>query len=104
MSLQCYVMTVLSWIHIGIVGGILSIPLWPRKYLRYGAYVPLSLASLWGVCGGCPLSHMQTDLNGEDFIQGLVKPFYPPITSQQTTELANYVLLTITTISMWRLS
>ena len=93
-----------SWTHVGIVGGMLSIPLWSRQYLRYGAYLPFSMSTLWMVCGGCPLSHMQTELKGEDFTQMLLKPFYPKITSQQTTNLANYVLITITTVSMWRLS
>lgn len=93
-----------SWVHVGIIGSVISIPLWPKPYLRYGAYLPLSLATLWQICGGCPLSQIQPELNGEDFTQMLLKPFYPQITSQQTTNLAHYALLSITTISMWRLS
>jgi hypothetical protein len=43
-------------LHLVFILFFLSIPFWKLKYLRYGIYAPILLASIWIIFDGCPLT------------------------------------------------
>ena len=81
----------------------LSIPFWKIKYLRYGVYAPIILATIWIIFDGCPLTHIQKDLNDEYFSQILLRLFYPEISKETTARVSHYILLLVTVIGFIRL-
>jgi hypothetical protein len=81
----------------------LTIPFWKIKYLKYLAYAPLILSTLWIICGGCPLTHIQKNLNDELFSQILLKPVFPNVTKEEVVRFTYYILILITVISFYRL-
>jgi hypothetical protein len=71
--------------------------------LRYGIFVPAGLAVLWLVCGGCPISQMQTkELDGKSYTQSLLSPIVQ-LSREQTERLSTAVLLGVTLIAHMRL-
>ena len=89
--------------HLAFVIFFLSIPFWPLRALRYGAYLPLILATIWIIFNGCPLTRFQKGLNDEYFSQALLKPFFPDITPTQTARATYYILIVVAYVAMWRL-
>lgn len=85
-------------LHLIFIIFFLSIPFWSQKYLAYGVYTPLALATIWILFNGCPLTKIQRDLNDEYFSRVLLKPFFPDITNEQTARVSYYILLLITVI------
>lgn len=96
-------MDTLFWLHLIFIIFFLSIPFWPIKYLRYGVYAPLLLATIWIILNGCPLTQIQTNLNDETFSRVLLKYFIPDVTEETTTRVTHYILLVVTVIGMRRL-
>lgn len=90
-------------LHLVFIIFFLSIPFWDIKYLKYGAYFPLILATVWIIFNGCPLTSIQAGLNDEYFSQILLKPFFPNITKEQTTRVTYYILLVVAYASLYRL-
>ncbi len=97
-------MDLLFWLHLAIIGFVLSVPFWDLEHLRFGVYVPLLLTTIWLLCDGCPLTAMHNGGNDGYFAQTLLRPFFPNITREQTSRFAYYVLIIITYASAWRLS
>lgn len=93
----------LFWFHLSFVVFFLSIPFWPRPYLRYGVYAPLLLATIWILFEGCPLTNIDVRLNDEYFSQILLQPFIPDISKEATARFTYYILLVVTVVSMKRL-
>ena len=81
----------------------LSIPFWKLNYLRYGVYAPITLASIWIIFNGCPLTQIQKDLNDEYFSRVLLRVFYPDISNEATVRISYYILLLVTLIGFIRL-
>lgn len=94
----------LFWFHLSFVVFFLSIPIWPRPYLRYGVYAPLALATIWILFEGCPLTNIDVRLNDEYFSQILLQPFVPDISKEATVRFTYYILLVVTVIGMKRLN
>jgi uncharacterized membrane protein YkvI len=90
-------------LHLLFIIFFLSIPFWKIKYLRYGVYAPIILATIWIIFDGCPLTHIQKDLNDEYFSQVLLKLFYPEISKETTVRFTYYILLLVTIIGFIRL-
>jgi len=90
-------------LHLVFVIFFISIPFWPIKYLTYGVYAPLLLATIWIIFDGCPLTKVQRGLNDEYFARILLKPFRPNITKEQTTRFSYYILLIVSVIGFIRL-
>jgi hypothetical protein len=90
-------------LHLSFIIFFLSIPFWKIKYLRYGVYAPIILATIWIIFAGCPLTHIQKDLNDEYFSQVLLKLFYPEISKETTARVSHYILLLVTVIGFIRL-
>jgi len=94
----------LVWmLHLTFILFFMSIPFWPLKYLRFGVFVPLLLATVWILFDGCPLTQIQRDLNDEYFSKVLLKVFIPDITNEATARASYYILLLVVTIGMVRL-
>lgn len=91
------------YLHLSFVIFFLSIPFWPLKYLKYGAFAPLILSTIWIIFLGCPLTRFQPYLNDEYFAQILLKPFFPNISKENTTRVTHYILILITVVCMVRL-
>lgn len=96
-------MDALYILHLTFIVFFLSIPFWKLKYLKYGAYMPLTLASIWIIFKGCPLTQIQEDLNDEYFSKVLLQYFVPDITRETTARFSYYILLVVTVVSMVRL-
>lgn len=90
-------------LHLLFIIFFLSIPFWKIKYLRYGVYAPIILASVWIIFDGCPLTKIQTDLNDEYFSRILLRVFYPNISDKTTARISYYILLLVTVIGFTRL-
>lgn len=90
-------------LHLTFIFFFLSIPFWQPKYLRYGIYIPILLATIWIIFNGCPLTQIQKDLNDEYFSRVLLRIFYPDISNEATVRISYYILLLVTIIGYIRL-
>ena len=90
-------------LHLLFIIFFLSVPFWPIKYLRYGVFTPIILATIWIVFDGCPLTHIQRDLNDEYFSRVLLRYFIPNISNESTVRLSYYILILVTVIGFMRL-
>ena len=97
-------MNIVYWLHLSFLIFFLTIPIWKVKYLKYLAYVPLILATIWIICGGCPLTHIQKDLNDELFSQALLKPIFPNITEMEVLRGSYFILILISVISFYKIN
>jgi hypothetical protein len=91
-------------IHLCILFIIISIPIWPISYLKWGVYIPIIIAAGWLLFDGCPITKTQTNLKGDTFMQHLYKFINPSITSRQTHHINCFVLLLITIIGFHRIA
>lgn len=96
-------MDLLYILHVTFIVFFLSIPFWKLKYLKYGVYAPIVLASIWIIFDGCPLTRIQEDLNDEYFSKVLLQNFIPDITRESTARASYYILLLVTVIGFIRL-
>ena len=96
-------MDLLYILHVIFIVFFLSIPFWKLKYLKYGVYAPIILASIWIIFDGCPLTRIQEDLNDEYFSKVLLQNFIPNITKESTARASYYILLLVTVIGFIRL-
>jgi len=96
-------MDLLYILHVTFIVFFLSIPFWKLKYLKYGVYAPIILASIWIIFDGCPLTKIQEDLNDEYFSKVLLQNFIPNITRESTARASYYILLLVTVIGFIRL-
>ena len=96
-------MDLVFMLHLFFIIFFLSIPFWKIKYLRYGVYAPITLATIWIIFNGCPLTLIQKDLNDEYFSRVLLKVFYSNISDQTTVRISYYILLLVTMIGFIRL-
>ena len=96
-------MDLLYILHVTFIVFFLSIPFWKLKYLKYGVYAPIILASIWIIFDGCPLTRIQEDLNDEYFSKVLLQNFIPDITRESTARASYYILLLVTVIGFIRL-
>lgn len=96
-------MDTLFILHLVFVLFFLSIPFWKLKYLIYGAYAPLLLATIWIIFDGCPLTKIQFNLNDEYFSRVLLQYIIPDISKESSARFSYYILLLVTVISMLRL-
>jgi hypothetical protein len=96
-------MDILYAVHLFIFGLILSIPIWPIRYLRYGVYVPFALSVVWLVFQGCPISQKQTGLNGDSFTTDVYSKIIPGITVKTAEHINTFALVLITIAGFYRL-
>ena len=95
-------MDTLFILHILLTVTLLSIPFWSVDYLQYGVYIPLIISIIWILFNGCPLTAIQ-NIKSESFIQEILKPIVPNITTKQTEHLNTFILLLITVIGFHRI-
>lgn len=96
-------MDALFALHLLIFGIILSIPLWPISYLKYGIYVPILLSILWVVCNGCPLTKHQSNLSTNSFTREIYAYIIPNITVKTAERINTVALILITMLGFRRL-
>lgn len=96
-------MDVLFILHLIFIVFFLSVPFWPIKYLRFGVFTPIILATIWIIFDGCPLTHIQRDLNDEYFSRVLLRYFIPNISNESTVRFSYYILILVTVIGFIRL-
>lgn len=96
-------MDALYILHLTFIIFFLSIPFWSLKYLKYGVFAPILLATVWVTFNGCPLTKIQKDLNDEYFSKVLLQNFIPNITRETTARFSYFILLFVTVIGMIRL-
>jgi hypothetical protein len=96
-------MDILFLIHLLFIIYFLSIPFWPIRYLQYGVYAPILLATIWIIFNGCPLTHVQRELNDEYFSRVLLKHIFPNISNESTVRVSYYLLLLVTVLGFKRL-
>lgn len=64
-------------LHVLVLLTIISVPLWPIKYLQYGVYIPLIITFTWFAFGACPLTDADPELDhfthhlASNFIDGV---------------------------------
>jgi len=83
---------------------VLSIPFWPREWLKFGIWIPFALAVTWLLFDGCPLSHAQEDLQGQAFTHELLQRVWPSLTESRFDQLSTVVLVGITLAAGLRLA
>lgn len=81
-------------LHVVILLGIISIPLWPIKYLQYGIYIPLIITLLWLTTGACPLTDADPAL--EHFTHHFVSNFIDGVTVETVDNALIFVMVTVT--------
>lgn len=96
-------MDVLYALHLTFVIFFLSIPFWSKKYLIYGLYAPILLATIWIIFDGCPLTKIQYNLNDEYFSRVLLEKFIPNVSKESASRFSYYILLCVTLISAIRI-
>ena len=96
-------MDILYWLHVVFVVFFLSIPLWSKKYLRFGIYAPIWLATIWILFDGCPLTKVQYNLNDEYFSRVLLERIVPKVTKESASRFSYYILLLVTLVGCIRL-
>ena len=96
-------MDALWWLHLTFIVFFLSIPFWPLRYLRYGVWAPLALATVWILFTGCPLTFLDPALNDEYFSRILLQYVKPDISKEATARVSYYILLVVTVIGFLRL-
>jgi hypothetical protein len=90
-------------LHLIFIIFFLSVPFWPIKYLRYGVFTPIILATIWIIFNGCPLTYIQRDLNDEYFSRILLRYFIPNISNEATVRFSYYILICVTVLGFIRL-
>jgi hypothetical protein len=97
-------MDILFILHFTFIIFFLSIPTWPIRYLKYGVYAPILLATIWIIFNGCPLTHIQHEMiDDTQFSRVLLSYIYPTISDKTTDTINYYILLLITVIGFYRL-
>lgn len=96
-------MDVFYALHLLIFGGILSIPIWPIEFLKYGIYIPIILSITWIVFEGCPLTKFQKNLSSNSFTQDVYSKIIPNISVKTAERINTFALLLITIIGFYRL-
>ena len=96
-------MDILYWLHLLILLGILSIPFWPKSWLKYGVYVPITISFMWMVCNGCPLTKQQTNISSKSFTKEVYSMFVPNMTVKTAEHVNTFAFLLITVIGKHRL-
>ena len=96
-------MDLLYALHIFIFVFVCSIPFWSVTYLKVGVYIPLIIAIIWVIFNGCPITKVQTNLDGDSFAKNLYKRIIPKITNDQTNNINTFMLILITVIGLNRL-
>jgi len=96
-------MDILYGLHLLILLGILSIPFWPKAWLMYGVYVPITISLIWVVFDGCPLTKYQTNLSSKSFTKEVYSIFVPNITVKMADNVNTFAFILITMIGMHRL-
>ena len=91
------------FVHILILVCILSIPLWPLNYLKYGVYIPLFITTLWLLFGGCPLTTLHEN-SSNSFIHHLFNKYISHVSVNFVDNLSTFLLIFITVIGFVRLS
>jgi len=94
----------LAAVHLILVLVGLSIPFWPRDWLKIGIWIPFALALIWLLFDGCPLSQAQQDLQGQAFTHELLQRVWPNLTEARFDQLATVVLVAITLAAGLRLA
>jgi hypothetical protein len=96
-------MSFLFFIHLVILVAIVSVPVWPKNYLAYGLFLPTIMTMLWVLCGDCPLTQMQSDLDGQTFEQVVMRSIFDDITDKQIYHLSAFAMSAITLVAAIRL-
>ena len=81
----------------------LSVPLWCLRYLKWGVYIPFLTATIWVIFEGCPITFLQTNLNGDTFVRNLLVNISPNITNQQSDHIIFFIYMLITIVGFIRL-
>ena len=95
--------SIITIIHTSMVLLMLCIPFLPLKIIkRYYLYlIPLLLASIWLIFGGCPISF--THINEGNKTHHNLKKIFPNISEKVSDNIAYFILITIITIITYRL-
>lgn len=94
---------ILYMFHFVFLMGIFTIPLWSIKYLRWGVYIPFIIATSWVVFYGCPITHIQKNLQGDTFVHNLLSHIDPTISVQQSDHIIFFLFMVITIVGFIRL-
>ena len=90
-------------LHLIIMSGLFSIPVWPQYYLQYGVYIPLLLAASWIIFNGCPLTKVQTNIKSKSFTREIYDFVVPGISVKQAEHTNTFMLIGITLLACKRL-
>lgn len=91
-------------LHVVISLLLLTIPFWPYRYLRYGVYLPLVISTVWILFNGCPLTHTQTDLQGQTFTRHFLRALtHCNVTEQEAGHILTFVYVLITVVGFQRM-
>lgn len=93
-------MDVLYAVHLLILLVMISIPLWPPPYLKYGVYLPVILSATWVIFNGCPLTAIQSNIEGDNFTREIYSYIIPNISEKRADHVTTFILILITTLGM----
>lgn len=93
-------MDILYAVHLLILLVMISIPLWPPPYLNYGVYLPVILSATWVIFNGCPLTAIQSNIEGENFTREIYSYIIPNISEKRADYITTFILILITTLCM----
>jgi len=95
-------MDLLFFLHLILSLSIFTIPFWPIRYLKYGAFIPLFISITWVLFDGCFLSKLH-DTDSSNFTQDILRIFNPKASLRLSHHLNTFILILITIISFYRL-
>ena len=85
------------WIfHMCFVIFFCILPLLPHRFMGIVRWIPLALVTIWFICDGCQLTHIDKNIDDEIFIQVLISPFIK--LNRTRTEYLTMIFLFIVTI------
>lgn len=88
-------------LHVLILLMIISVPLWPARYLTFGVYIPLAITFMWLVFGACPLTDADPEL--EHFTHHLVSNFVDGVSVETVDNALIFTMVLITFLSTRKL-
>jgi len=89
-------------LHLLLSLSIFTIPFWPIRYLKYGAFIPLFISATWILFDGCILSKLHK-IDSSSFTLDILRFFIPNATLRLSQHVNTFILILITIISLYRL-
>ena len=84
--------SILFFIHLVLLLFVIFLPALPLNILQYAIFVPVILAIMWVILGGCPLTRIDKNITDNSFTHMVLKKIFPTI-SKDTSDNTLYAII-----------